>query len=119
MRSLGPLILRHTPWLLAGLIILVNVLVLPAFRRVDFWLALGNDSAMRAALALALMPIIVTGGIDLSVGSVCVLVSVVMRRRTGRGVTPEEHLEQAALKAEADRNRTEQIYRADRYDIRD
>ena len=55
----------------------------------------------------------------LLVVAIAVLVSVVMRRRTGRGVTPAEHLEQAALKAEADRSRTEQIYRADRYDIRD
>jgi ribose/xylose/arabinose/galactoside ABC-type transport system permease subunit len=71
-------LVRCLPLLLAGLIVLATVLLLPAFRRPEYWLRLGRDSFPVAALALALTPIILTGGIDLSVGSVTVLSSVVI-----------------------------------------
>jgi rhamnose transport system permease protein len=72
------LLVKQTPWVMAGMILLLNITLVGAFSRVDYWLALSNQYFAPAALALALMPIIVTGGIDLSVGSVCVLASVVV-----------------------------------------
>jgi ribose/xylose/arabinose/galactoside ABC-type transport system permease subunit len=71
-------LVRGLPVFLAGLIILATVLLVPAFRRPDYWLRLGRDSFPVAVLALAMTPIILTGGIDLSVGSVTVFSSVVI-----------------------------------------
>jgi ribose/xylose/arabinose/galactoside ABC-type transport system permease subunit len=71
-------LLRHTAWLFAGLILLAAFLTAPAFRRPDYWLTLGQQNFAPAALALALLPVMLTGGIDLSVGSVAVLASVVI-----------------------------------------
>jgi ribose/xylose/arabinose/galactoside ABC-type transport system permease subunit len=71
-------VLRRTPWLLAGLILLTMVLLVPAFRRPGYWLTLGEQYFATAALALALTPVMLTGGIDLSVGSVAVFASVVI-----------------------------------------
>jgi len=53
------------------------------------------------------------------VGIVIVAVGLMLRSRPGRAATAEEHLEQAALRAEQDRNKTEQMYRADRFNLRD
>src|SRR6266436_3401780 len=78
MNRLTLLALRRMPWLLAGLILLVTVALVPAFGRLDYWLILSQQYFAAAALALALLPIILTGGIDLSVGSVTVLASVVI-----------------------------------------
>ena len=39
--------------------------------------------------------------------------------RPRRSKTPEEHLEQATLKAEQDKMRTEAQYQADRYNLRE
>jgi rhamnose transport system permease protein len=54
------------------------LLTVPAFGRPAYWLELGRQHFVMAALALVLTPIILTGGIDLSVGSTTVLVSVVI-----------------------------------------
>src|SRR5262249_9926769 len=67
-----------TPYLLASLILLIVVSQVPAFGRPAYWLSLSQNYFAPAALALALTPIILTGGIDLSVGSVAVFSSVVV-----------------------------------------
>jgi ribose/xylose/arabinose/galactoside ABC-type transport system permease subunit len=71
-------LLRATPWLLAGLILLLLVTLVPAFQRPAFWVQQGKQYFATAALALALTPIVLTGGIDLSVGSVTVFASVLV-----------------------------------------
>jgi ribose/xylose/arabinose/galactoside ABC-type transport system permease subunit len=71
-------LLRATPWIVACVIILVSVIHLPAFRRAGYWLTLTRLYFAPAVLALVLTPIILTGGIDLSVGSVTVFASVVI-----------------------------------------
>jgi ribose/xylose/arabinose/galactoside ABC-type transport system permease subunit len=62
----------------AGLIVVFGVVLVPALQRPSYWLALSQEYFPPAALALALTPIILTGGIDLSVGSVTVFASVVI-----------------------------------------
>jgi ribose/xylose/arabinose/galactoside ABC-type transport system permease subunit len=69
---------RRLPFLIAGLILVALVLGVPAFHRPRYWLSLAPQYFAPAALALALTPIILTGGIDLSVGSTTVLSSVVI-----------------------------------------
>src|SRR5262245_22040698 len=78
MNRLALRLLQHTPWMIAGGIIVVLVLLVPAFGRLTYWFALSRHFFAPAALALALTPIILTGGIDLSVGSVTVFTSVVI-----------------------------------------
>jgi ribose/xylose/arabinose/galactoside ABC-type transport system permease subunit len=76
-----PLVLwlaRHFAWLLAGAILLFLVATNRSFRRPDYWLELARQHFAVFALALALTPIILTGGIDLSVGSVTLLAGVVV-----------------------------------------
>jgi rhamnose transport system permease protein len=68
---------RRLPFLIAGTILLVLVLSVPAFGRPRYWLSLAPQYFAPAALALVLTPIILTGGIDLSIGSTTVLCSVV------------------------------------------
>jgi ribose/xylose/arabinose/galactoside ABC-type transport system permease subunit len=70
--------LEHFPWLVAAFILAVMVVHEPAFQRLDYWLNLSEQYFAAAVLALALTPIVLTGGIDLSVGSVTVFVSVVV-----------------------------------------
>jgi ribose/xylose/arabinose/galactoside ABC-type transport system permease subunit len=77
MRRLLPLV-RYVPWLVTLSLLLAMLLSVPAFGRLPYWLELGRQHFAMAALALALTPIILTGGIDLSVGSTSVLVSVVI-----------------------------------------
>lgn len=71
-------LLQRLPWLVAGAIIVPIVLTDPAFQKAGYWLALSQQFFAPALLALALTPIILTGGIDLSVGSISVLASVVI-----------------------------------------
>jgi ribose/xylose/arabinose/galactoside ABC-type transport system permease subunit len=78
MNRLVNMLLRRTPWLVAALILAFMVLRVPAFQRSGYWLALGQQYFAAAALALALTPIMLTGGIDLSVGSATVFTSVVI-----------------------------------------
>jgi ribose/xylose/arabinose/galactoside ABC-type transport system permease subunit len=78
MNPLTLRLLRQTPALLAGLILMAMVLLVPAFRRPGYWLTLGEQYFATAALALALTPVMLTGGIDLSVASVAVFASVVI-----------------------------------------
>jgi ribose transport system permease protein len=78
MSRLINLALRHVPLLVAVAILVGGLITVPAFRNADFWLNLPERYFAPAALALALTPIILTGGIDLSVGSVTVFVSVVI-----------------------------------------
>jgi len=70
--------LQHTPWFMALAIIAALVTAVPAFHRSFLWLRLSQQYFTVAALALAMTPIILTGGIDLSVGSVSVFASVVV-----------------------------------------
>jgi ribose/xylose/arabinose/galactoside ABC-type transport system permease subunit len=69
---------RGLPVLLAGVLLTVLVLAVPAFSRPAYWLSLSREHFAMAALALALTPIILAGGIDLSVGSTTVLASLVI-----------------------------------------
>lgn len=78
MRHALILLLRHLPWLIAALLLLVLVATVPAFQNPRYWLSLAPQYFAFAALALALTPIVLTGGIDLSVGSVTVLSSIVI-----------------------------------------
>jgi ribose/xylose/arabinose/galactoside ABC-type transport system permease subunit len=78
MSRLINLALRHVPLLVALAILVGGLIAVPAFRGADFWLNLPERYFAPAALALALTPIVLTGGIDLSVGSVTVFVSVVI-----------------------------------------
>jgi ribose/xylose/arabinose/galactoside ABC-type transport system permease subunit len=78
MNRFATRLLQHTPWIVSGLILLALVLGVPAFHQPLFWLSLARQYFAPAMLALALTPIILTGGIDLSVGSVTVFTSVVI-----------------------------------------
>jgi rhamnose transport system permease protein len=71
-------LLEHIPWLLATLILTVTLAVVPALQRPAFWLDQVEQMFAPALLALVLTPIVLTGGIDLSVGSVAVFTSVVI-----------------------------------------
>jgi rhamnose transport system permease protein len=62
------------PVIILGLLIAND----PVFQRAAYWRYLGQSYFPAAILALALTPIMVTGGIDLSVGSVTVFASVVI-----------------------------------------
>jgi ribose/xylose/arabinose/galactoside ABC-type transport system permease subunit len=78
MNRLATQLLQRTPWIVSGVILLTLVLAVPAFYQPLFWLSLARQYFAPAMLALALTPIILTGGIDLSVGSVTVFTSVVI-----------------------------------------
>ncbi|MFL5341095.1 MAG: ABC transporter permease [Gemmataceae bacterium] len=71
-------ILKSVPLIFAGLILLTVVLTVPGFRRAESWTELVDRYAVTAVLALALTPVVLTGGIDISVGSVTVFSSVVI-----------------------------------------
>jgi ribose/xylose/arabinose/galactoside ABC-type transport system permease subunit len=71
-------LLRRLPWILATLLLLVLIVSLPVFQRPSYWLSLSQQYFAVAALALALTPIILTGGIDLSVSSIAVFSSIVI-----------------------------------------
>jgi ribose/xylose/arabinose/galactoside ABC-type transport system permease subunit len=78
MRAALVTLVRGLPVVLAGVLFTVLVLGVPAFQRGAYWLSLSREHFAMAALALALAPIILTGGIDLSVGSMTVLASLVI-----------------------------------------
>jgi ribose/xylose/arabinose/galactoside ABC-type transport system permease subunit len=78
VNRLANLLLKNSALLLAVIILAVVVATSPAFRRPAYWAALGEQYFSVAILALALTPVILTGGIDLSVGSVTVCSSVVI-----------------------------------------
>jgi ribose/xylose/arabinose/galactoside ABC-type transport system permease subunit len=78
MRTFALWLVRHVPWLLAGAILLALVLLVPGFQQARAWRGLSQQYFAPAALALALTPIVLTGAIDLSVGSVTVFSSVVI-----------------------------------------
>ncbi len=71
-------VLEHLPWLLAAVILIVMVAWKPAFQQGSYWVNFTKQYFAPAVLALALTPIILTGGIDLSVGSVTVFSGVVV-----------------------------------------
>ncbi len=71
-------LLQRTPGLIATGIITLLIATRPAFQHSFLWLHLGQQYFAVAALALVMTPIILTGGIDLSVGSVSVFASVVI-----------------------------------------
>jgi ribose/xylose/arabinose/galactoside ABC-type transport system permease subunit len=77
MSPLLAALLRRLPWLIAALLLAVLVLTVPAFARPRYWLSLAPQYFAVAALAFALTPVVLTGGIDLSVGALTVLSSVV------------------------------------------
>jgi ribose/xylose/arabinose/galactoside ABC-type transport system permease subunit len=79
MRSTLTWLIRQTPWLLTAGLLLALVLGVPSFSRPRYWVwLLSQQHFAVAALALALTPIMLTSGIDLSVGSAAVLGSVVV-----------------------------------------
>lgn len=71
-------LLKNSPLLLAGGLLLLLVLNVGAFQRWDYWADAAERYFAVAILALALTPIVITGGIDLSVGAVTVFSSVVV-----------------------------------------
>jgi ribose/xylose/arabinose/galactoside ABC-type transport system permease subunit len=74
-------LLRALPLLLSGLLLvwlLIELLRSPGPWRTAYWFSQADLYFAPALLALALTPVVLTGGIDLSVGSVTVLVSVVV-----------------------------------------
>jgi ribose/xylose/arabinose/galactoside ABC-type transport system permease subunit len=77
LRRAAAFLLDHLPWLLAAVLLAVTVLSVPAFRKAAYWRNLPEDYFAEAVLALALTPVVLTGGIDLSVGSVTVFAGVV------------------------------------------
>jgi ribose/xylose/arabinose/galactoside ABC-type transport system permease subunit len=72
-----PTLLRGMPLASAAVILVLTVTLVPAFRNAAYWETLAQDSFPVAVLALALAPIILTGGIDLSVRSVALFSGVV------------------------------------------
>ncbi len=72
------LLLRRLPLLTATILLLTLLANVRALGKVDYWFTLSQQYFPAAALALALTPIILTGGIDLSVGSLTVLSSIVV-----------------------------------------
>ena len=78
MNAILAIVIRRLPWLIAGAVLVALVLGVPAFQRPRYWLSMAPQYFAPAALAIALTPIILTGGIDLSVGSITVLSSVVI-----------------------------------------
>jgi ribose/xylose/arabinose/galactoside ABC-type transport system permease subunit len=76
VRAFIAFLLRHLPALVAAGILVVLFVSRPGARRLDFWLNLSEQYFAAGALAFVLTPIMLTGGIDLSVGSVAVCVSV-------------------------------------------
>jgi ribose/xylose/arabinose/galactoside ABC-type transport system permease subunit len=76
-RRTAAFLLDHLPWLVALAIFAVGFEAVPAFRSPAYWRGLAEDYFVAAVLALALTPVILTGGIDLSVGSATVLSAVV------------------------------------------
>ncbi|MFO0880514.1 MAG: ABC transporter permease [Gemmataceae bacterium] len=76
MRTLLLRLLQYLPWLIAALLLVALVLAVPAFQRLAYWRSLAPQYFAVAALALALTPIVLTGGIDLSIGSMTVLASI-------------------------------------------
>jgi ribose/xylose/arabinose/galactoside ABC-type transport system permease subunit len=70
-------LLDHLPWLVAAVILLAALLFVPAFRVPGYWPGLLAEHFVPAVLALGLTPIMLTGGIDLSVGSVTALGGIV------------------------------------------
>jgi ribose/xylose/arabinose/galactoside ABC-type transport system permease subunit len=75
-RSLARAALDHLPVLITATLLIAVVATVPAFQRPSYWRGLAGDYFVPAVLALAMTPIILTGGIDLSVGSVTVFSSV-------------------------------------------
>jgi ribose transport system permease protein len=78
MKPLGMALLLRIPLATAAAIIVLAVLFVPACQRPEYWLGLPRQDFAPAALALALTPVILTGGIDLSVGSIAVFAAVVI-----------------------------------------
>ncbi|MFL5242822.1 MAG: ABC transporter permease [Gemmataceae bacterium] len=78
MRRLQLMLAQHASWLMAAGTIITTVALVPAFANPSYWVALSQQYFAAAMLALALTPIILTGGIDLSIGSVTVFCSVVI-----------------------------------------
>jgi rhamnose transport system permease protein len=77
-RALELVLLRWTPALLPLVVLGVMLAFNPTLRHPDAWSRIGRAWAGVAVLALGLTPIIITGGIDLSVGSVVGLSVVVV-----------------------------------------
>ncbi|HEV3079846.1 MAG TPA: ABC transporter permease [Gemmataceae bacterium] len=69
--------LRWTPVILPLLVLTAMIALNPALRHGETWERVGRDWTGVALLAIALTPIIITGGIDLSVGSVVGLSAIV------------------------------------------
>jgi ribose/xylose/arabinose/galactoside ABC-type transport system permease subunit len=66
----------HAAWILSVLAILVVIALVPVLQRPTYWFQLCHQNFAIALLALAMTPILLAGGIDLSVGSTSVLASI-------------------------------------------
>jgi rhamnose transport system permease protein len=75
--SLGSRLVRWAPVLFPVSVLALMLMLNPTLRSPLFWASVGRHWSGIALLAAALTPIIVTGGIDLSVGSVVGLAAVV------------------------------------------
>ena len=76
--KISTFLIRHAVWLVAIAILVWAIVSVPELGQPSYWALLCQSRFAIAALALALMPIMLTGGIDLSVGSTTVLSSVVI-----------------------------------------
>jgi ribose/xylose/arabinose/galactoside ABC-type transport system permease subunit len=80
----------HAAWIMSAVAILVVVGLLPVLQRPTYWFQLCHQNFAMAMLALALTPIFLTGGIDLSVGSTSVLASILCMGLVQRAGWPLE-----------------------------
>ena len=76
LSSPGLVLLRWAPLALPLAVLGTMLLINPRLRDPGLWETIGRNWAGTALLALALTPVVITGGIDLSVGSVLGLSAV-------------------------------------------
>jgi len=74
--SLRAILVRWAPVLLPGFVLAAMLTLNPTLRHLATWDRIGRNWCDVALLAIGLTPIIITGGIDLSVGSVVGLAAV-------------------------------------------
>lgn len=74
---------------LLALVVLSAVLTIisPQFLTIDNWLNITRQAAINAMISLGIMVCIVTGGIDLSVGSMMALSAIIMAKCVQAGMT--------------------------------
>ena len=90
IRRLGQLVRKVAPFFSLGLMAIVLSFLSPYFLTVDNLLAIGLQMSVVAIMAIGQMMVIISGGIDLSVGSVLALSGIVttMLLASGVGIIP-------------------------------